>query len=61
MIKRNQIFYHFILKIIKTQKLINELYSLYNDINFTNINKDYIEVNEGEIDAAHYIDDEYNV
>ena len=40
---------------------INELYSLYNDINFTNINKDYIEVNEGEIDAAHYIDDEYNV
>ena len=39
---------------------IKELYSLYNDINFHNINKDYIEVNEGEIEAIHYDNDENN-
>ena len=37
---------------------IKELYSLYNDINFHNINKDYIEVNEREIETILYDNDE---
>ena len=46
-------------KILCTDE-IKELYSLYNDINFKNINKDYIEVNEGEIDVVHYEPEEIN-
>ena len=33
---------------------INELYDIYNEVEFVNINKDYIENDNGEIDILNY-------
>ena len=33
---------------------INELYDIYNEVEFVNINKDYIENGNGEIDDLNY-------
>ena len=43
-------------KILNTEE-INELYDIYNDVKFVNINKDYIENDEGEADILNYEDD----
>ena len=43
-------------KILNTEE-INELYEIYNDVKFVNINKDYIENAEGEAHILNYEDD----
>ena len=43
-------------KILNTEE-INELYDIYNDVKFVNINNDYIENDEGEANILNYEDD----
>ena len=39
---------------ILSKNEINELINIYNDAKFININKDYVELNDGELDIMKY-------